>query len=1222
MDVPDCAIIFYIQVMIWQQGDPPIPEGYSLTHTSISGTHSGDLNVGGTQTFIATQRVNDLEDALINGSTIIDDICIFYAPKGGEELPDDYFIIDKNLNRGLRGNKLFFGYHQRSPMGLCDMRYEYNTLDRYPVQDHNGLELPVNELPMFTFPHDLRIKICSKHDFPLPDYFTFVFTDVQGRHLHAACLRFFEVVPFSDVVGVFAETFRKPKGSLVIGKEMEIVCPKVICVLSQMPFYRAMGRFLRQLYSLSLSPMVCPIERFLTSTVAKVPLPLSGGRPLHIVLDAALISIMSKAMAPISLELPSERSFPPMDLDFAAPLRCLSVENLLTVFCLLLREEKIVFLCRSNSLLTEVMETFRSLLFPLRWSSCFITRLPDSLCALLEAPGGLMIGLYVTECIISKASSGKENSVSFVKIGNKNYEKMGGWSCHIPAGSYIVDLSENVVLLLENRSHGILNTSKVGSNIIKVLPSGPRKRIEHKLLRVASDFGIAPQLSGLDQFDSPFEIHGDTAIDAREGKNWDNFPTLEIRDAFVVLMADILGNVSLYSYPPSKNIAAEEYRSFAEEFDVQRYISDADKSCRQLLGQLVETQMFSVLLQTRSEGPHNLYLDFFEKLSEVLHLTGLSALSSSDRRFETISGHVPPLQLVDVPASLHTLMSHYQKLLHTPSVHRAVKGIHSAGSFLLKQYSGKANGYGNKLLDELMIHVLTPEFRPPAGDFAHLELDVNTLREKSRYELETGAVSFSTLQDITKGPLLLPGPCVEKTTSGEDGDIVYIKYESGWPALSRDLLNDLSSCHPRLESIAMLKREEFQKKDKFLHAVLPSMEERISLLSASPLVFPMRQVSIAMADMYGHSLSAISMVLDIYSLSITTMCLRVILQDPPSEQVLISQIFEIFGVLAQVEGFALLPYMEENVLRSVLLVCGMIPRANYSDYAFFHAACCVVFELMQSTAGISHPCSLTSGTYTCALSRFKTLQLKLKKKTDPALKESRSREYCHLEDIGVAWFAAKSYTFYPEFSESNHPDSEDGYDFTPEKLSPTAREVTVSISPATPPSDVRKTADGNMTPNSSKRLWSRFLKKELTPPSVYSPQIQPDSMPMGGPCLALAKELKLGASNSALMACVRVRCVSSLCNDLQCASRRTASGDFEYKFCSQCTKKESMTRLLPWGHQEVVDYVCGFRNQLIDMPRNGCDGALIRPIVSPLNRFAPGLLHIVFSNYLFNYDFA
>lgn len=64
-----------------------------------------------------------------------------------------------------------------------------------------------------------------------------------------------------------------------------------------------------------------------------------------------------------------------------------SVETLLAVFALLLREAKLLFVCKSNTLLTEAMETLRGLLFPLTWSSCFVSRLPDALMGMLQAPG-------------------------------------------------------------------------------------------------------------------------------------------------------------------------------------------------------------------------------------------------------------------------------------------------------------------------------------------------------------------------------------------------------------------------------------------------------------------------------------------------------------------------------------------------------------------------------------------------------------------------------------------------------------------------------------------------------------------------------------------------------------------------------------------------------------------------------------------------------------------
>jgi hypothetical protein len=109
------------------------------------------LNIGGTATYIAVQRGSDRSSSLINGYQLVDDLCLFSSTQG-DDIPFGYTIIDKNINRGAKGNKIFLGYHSRNALGICDLRYECGTLDRYPLKDHSGLELPVNELPMFTFP--------------------------------------------------------------------------------------------------------------------------------------------------------------------------------------------------------------------------------------------------------------------------------------------------------------------------------------------------------------------------------------------------------------------------------------------------------------------------------------------------------------------------------------------------------------------------------------------------------------------------------------------------------------------------------------------------------------------------------------------------------------------------------------------------------------------------------------------------------------------------------------------------------------------------------------------------------------------------------------------------------------------------------------------------------------------------------------------------------------
>ncbi len=42
---------------------------------------------------------------------------------------------------------------------------------------------------MFAFPHGLRLTISEEGQFPLPLFFTYVFTDAEGKHFYVACLQ-------------------------------------------------------------------------------------------------------------------------------------------------------------------------------------------------------------------------------------------------------------------------------------------------------------------------------------------------------------------------------------------------------------------------------------------------------------------------------------------------------------------------------------------------------------------------------------------------------------------------------------------------------------------------------------------------------------------------------------------------------------------------------------------------------------------------------------------------------------------------------------------------------------------------------------------------------------------------------------------------------------------------------------------------------------------------
>ena len=61
------------------------------------------------------------------------------------------------------------------------------------------MPLPAKEMSLFAFPYGLRLEFANENKFPLPVFFTFVFTNADGDHYYAACLRFYEKISSDNV---------------------------------------------------------------------------------------------------------------------------------------------------------------------------------------------------------------------------------------------------------------------------------------------------------------------------------------------------------------------------------------------------------------------------------------------------------------------------------------------------------------------------------------------------------------------------------------------------------------------------------------------------------------------------------------------------------------------------------------------------------------------------------------------------------------------------------------------------------------------------------------------------------------------------------------------------------------------------------------------------------------------------------------------------------------
>lgn len=127
-----------------------------------------------------------------------------------------------------------------------------------------------------------------------------------------------------------------------------------------------------------------PLERYVVNLCTEAFSPLGSKTQVEI----GVRELRLYARREAANEIPGTRT-----IDLYALFRCLSLDNIITLFEAALAESRIIFLSSHTAMLHLACHALASLLYPLKWSSIFIPVLPARLLSALEAPCPYIIGV-------------------------------------------------------------------------------------------------------------------------------------------------------------------------------------------------------------------------------------------------------------------------------------------------------------------------------------------------------------------------------------------------------------------------------------------------------------------------------------------------------------------------------------------------------------------------------------------------------------------------------------------------------------------------------------------------------------------------------------------------------------------------------------------------------------------------------------------------------------
>ncbi|ROT43411.1 DENN domain-containing protein [Sodiomyces alkalinus F11] len=127
-----------------------------------------------------------------------------------------------------------------------------------------------------------------------------------------------------------------------------------------------------------------PLERYVVNLCTEAFSPLGSKTQVEIGVRELRLYARKEA----ANEIPGTRT-----IDLYALFRCLSLDNMMTLFEAALAESRIIFLSSHTGMLHLACHALVTLLYPLKWASIFIPVLPARLLSALEAPCPYIIGI-------------------------------------------------------------------------------------------------------------------------------------------------------------------------------------------------------------------------------------------------------------------------------------------------------------------------------------------------------------------------------------------------------------------------------------------------------------------------------------------------------------------------------------------------------------------------------------------------------------------------------------------------------------------------------------------------------------------------------------------------------------------------------------------------------------------------------------------------------------
>ena len=325
---------------------------------------------------------------------------------GRESFCEGFFIASFPQKEGqvIEGSQAF-----PSPCGhkecsiLPSMKPE--IIARYPLEDTKTLELN-NLAATICFPTGIKVCYNEKNPTMINDYVTPI-TNQKGERYYMMTYHFYHKVmndfyskiyemhplkhhlmKFGDNYLNMSEEEMDERVTNKIQEELEkaqelgfrdyVYIPYCICLISKYPYITEMKKCLQSIYTMFINHLAekrPDLNNLIMHLIHSIPIPEKNTKVRF------FIPFCNKG---IDLICPKVQDISVMNTNISNLLKYFSIDNLVIIFRLMLAEKKILFIDNDYSRLSQVTDSFISLLYPFQWVHTYIPIMSDQMLKYLE----------------------------------------------------------------------------------------------------------------------------------------------------------------------------------------------------------------------------------------------------------------------------------------------------------------------------------------------------------------------------------------------------------------------------------------------------------------------------------------------------------------------------------------------------------------------------------------------------------------------------------------------------------------------------------------------------------------------------------------------------------------------------------------------------------------------------------------------------------------------